>query len=79
MAIPDAPGSVMAVLLLLIIFRTTLKKRNANAGAQVPVDRFPDQRVFVTQFFLLIREDQIIHHDRFSSSHHFSLCGPTAG
>lgn len=47
----------MAVLLLLIIFRTALKKRNANAGAQVPVDRFPDQRVFVALFPLLIRED----------------------
>lgn len=57
MEIPDAPGSVMAILLLLIIFRTTLKKRNANAGAQVPVDIFPDQCIFVAQFLLLIRED----------------------
>ena len=57
MEIPDAPRSVMAVLLLLIIFRTTLKKRNTNTGEQVPVDIFPDQCIFVAQFLLLIRED----------------------
>lgn len=76
---PDARGSVMAVLLLLIIFRTTLKKRNTNTGEQVPVDRFPDQRVFVALFPLLICENRIVHHDHFSSSHHLSLCGPPVG
>ena len=79
MEIPDAPGSVMAILLLLIIFRTTLNKLNTNTEEQVPVDHFPDQRVFAALFFLFIREDCIIHHDHFPSSHHLSLCGPPAG
>ena len=41
MAIPDAPGSVMAVLLLLIIFQTHTQKTKCQCGRISPGGPFP--------------------------------------